>query len=110
MNGTETHSLVEPLRGPTGRLVLKHRETLRRMLREHGVRNPRLFGSVARGVDREGSDVDLLVDLPSGISLFGILRLQEDLESVLGVAVDLVPDAGLRDSVRRDVQRDLIPL
>jgi predicted nucleotidyltransferase len=80
------------------------------VLRRHGVSNPRLFGSVARGDDQEGSDVDLLVHFASGTSLFDILKLQDELEGILGVNVDLVSEAGLKDRVRLRVRQDLIAL
>ena len=49
----------------------------------------RVFGSVASGIDHEGSDVDLLVDLPAGTSLLQFARLQIEIEDVLGVKADL---------------------
>ncbi len=101
---------VEPLGGPTGRLVAAHRDELREVLRRHGVTNARLFGSVARGDDNEDSDVDLLVDFAPGTGLFTVLWIQDELETILGVEVDLIPDAGLKDRVRVRVQRDLIAL
>jgi predicted nucleotidyltransferase len=105
-----TTSGVEPLSGPTGRLVAAHRDELREVLHRHGVRNPRLFGSVARGDDHACSDVDILVDFSPGTSLFDILKIQDELMAVLGVEVDLIPAAGLKDGARVRVQRDLIAL
>ena len=69
-----------------------------------------MFGSVARGEDRPGSDVDLLADLPPGLSLFGLGRLEAELEGILGTRVDLIPAADLKPAVRARVQRDLIAL
>ena len=40
----------------------KHRETIRRLVAEAGMANPRVFGSVLRGEDKEDSDLDILVD------------------------------------------------
>jgi len=54
--------------------------------------------------------VDLLADLPAGISLFGMARLQADLESILGTRVDLVPAADLKPDVRSRVERELAAL
>ena len=54
-----------------------------------GASDVRVFGSVARGVDHDGSDIDLLVDLPMGTSLLHIIGLQLDIEDALGVKVDL---------------------
>jgi predicted nucleotidyltransferase len=102
--------VVEPLSGPTGRLVATHWDDLHEVLRRHGVTNARLFGSVARGDDHEGSDVDILVDFAPGTTLFGVLKIQDELESILGVEVDLIPDSGLKDRVRVRVQRDKIAL
>jgi len=51
----------------------------------------RVFGSVARGEDRPDSDVDLPTDFPPGLSLFGLGRLEADLEGILGARIDLIP-------------------
>ena len=48
--------------------------------------NPRVFGSVPHGTDREGSDLDLLV----GATLSDLGGLQDELESLLGIGVDLL--------------------
>lgn len=109
MTKTATPEVV-PLSGPTGRLVAAHRDQLREVLERHGVRNARLFGSVARGDDHDGSDLDVLVDFAPRRSLFTILRIQDELEAILGVPVDLVPASGLKDRVRVRVQQDLIAL
>ncbi|MFT4288429.1 nucleotidyltransferase family protein [Nocardioides sp.] len=108
---TETATpVVGPLSGPTGQLVAAHRDELREVLDHHGVKNARLFGSVARGDDRAGSDVDLLVQFAPGTSLFTVLRIQDELETILGVEVDLIPEGGLKERVRERIQRDLIAL
>jgi predicted nucleotidyltransferase len=51
-----------------------------------------VFGSVARGEDREDSDVDLLVTLPEGIDLFELVAVEQQLEDLLGVPVNVVDD------------------
>ena len=60
-----------------------------------GASNVRVFGSVARGDHREGSDVDLLVDLAPGVTLFDISRLRRELSELLGVPVDIVSSRAL---------------
>ncbi len=97
----------EPLSGPTGRRVAAHRGELREVLRRHGVTNPEIFGSAARGDDREDSDVDLLVDFAPGTDIIGSKR---ELEGVLGVPVDLVPRNGLKERVRSRASKDLLAL
>jgi predicted nucleotidyltransferase len=72
--------------------------------------NLRVFGSVARGEDRPDSDVDLLADLPPGLSLFGLGRVEANLEAILGSRVDLIPAADLKPGVRAQAERDLVAL
>ena len=98
------------LSGPVGRRVRRHRKDLVAAAAARGVHNLRLFGSVARGEDRPDSDVDLLADLPPGLSLFGLGRVEADLEAILGTRVDLIPAADLKPGVRARVERDLVAL
>ena len=56
-----------------------------------------MFGSVARGDDRFDSDVDLLVQLRPGTSLFDLVTMTEEIESLLGCRIDIVSEGGLRD-------------
>lgn len=76
----------------------------------HGARNVRVFGSVARGNVRPGSDVDFLVDLEPGRSLFDLGGLLIDLQKLLGVDVDVVTERGLRPRIRAEVLREAVPL
>ncbi len=70
-----------------------------------------MFGSVARGEDRPDSDLDLLADLPPDMGLFGLGRVQADLEAIIGSRVDLVPDKrSCKPGVRARASRDLVPL
>jgi len=73
------------------------------------VTNLRVFGSVARGQDRPDSDVDLLADLPPGMGLLGLGRVQAELEDILGTRVDLIAGT-LKPEVRARADRDLVPL
>jgi predicted nucleotidyltransferase/DNA-binding XRE family transcriptional regulator len=98
------------LSGPVGRQVRRHRHDLIAAAAAHGVKNLRVFGSVARGEDRPDSDLDLLADLPAGLSLFGLGRLEADLEAILGTRVDLIPAADLKSGVRERVKRDQVTL
>ena len=101
---------LRQLSGPVGRRVRRHRKDLVAAAAAHGVSNLRVFGSVARGEDRPDSDVDLLADLPPGLSLFGLSRLEADLEGILGARVNLIPAADLKPGVRERVESDLIAL
>ena len=68
-----------------------------------------LFGSFARGEEREDSDVDLLVkfDRSFPIGLFAYIRMHRELEELLGRKVDLVEAGTLRPAVQTTANRDL---
>lgn len=72
--------------------------------------NPRVFGSVLRGTDRDGSDLDLLVDALPGATLFDLGGLQDELESLLGVRVDLLTPADLPPKFRARVLVEAQPV
>ena len=80
------------------------------LLSQYGATNPRLFGSVARGDAREGSDLDLLVDLSPGAGneLLRVAGLAEELTGALGVRVDVVAATLLRDEVSATALADAV--
>jgi uncharacterized protein len=67
----------------------QNREAIKAVIARYTVRNPRLFGSVAAGLDHDGSDLDLLVDALPGTTLMDLCGLQHDLEELLGLPVDV---------------------
>ena len=67
----------------------QHRETIRRLVAQAGMSNPRIFGSVLRGQDSEDSDLDILVDPAPRASLLAMELLQSRIASVTGVKIDL---------------------
>ena len=91
--------------------VLKvKREEILRIAAQHGARNVRIFGSVARGEAKLGSDVDVLVDLEPGRSLLEHAALMLELEELLRCKVDVATERGLRARVRDRVLREAVPL
>lgn len=87
-----------------------HRESVRDTARRFRVVNPRVFGSVIRGEDRDGSDLDLLVDALPGTTLFDLGALQIELEELLGVRVDLLTPGDLPPRLRERVLAEAAPL
>ncbi len=77
---------------------------------KHGADEVRVFGSVVRGKEDERSDVDFLVRLAPGRSLWDVGALIADLEELLGRPVDVVPDDWLRPKVRERAKRDAVSL
>jgi len=110
MSGEMGERVLAAIRPLPHELVEIHRAGMRELLLAHGVRNPRLFGSAARGDDTRGSDVDLLVDLGDEVTGFGLARLRLELEELLGVPVDLVSSGGLEGRFRERVLRDAVAL
>ncbi|MER3436411.1 MAG: nucleotidyltransferase [Chloroflexota bacterium] len=88
----------------------RKREEILRICAKYGARNVRVFGSVARGEADEQSDLDFLVEMDSGRSLFDLGGLQYELEQLLGCQVDVVTDRGLKARIRDRVQREALPL
>jgi predicted nucleotidyltransferase len=77
-----------------------HRETIRQLVLEAGMSNPRVFGSVVRGEDNEESDLDILVDPGPGTSLMTLVRVQDELAKTTGVKIDLLTPGDLHPRFR----------
>lgn len=95
---------------PLRKLVEAHREEIRAIVARHDGRSVAVFGSVARGDERPGSDIDFLVELAPGARPFEILALGADLEEALGVKVDVGTPESLRERLREEVLAEAIPL
>ncbi len=103
-------TLPAPPHGPLASVLEVHEAEVKRIAALNGATNLRLVGSVARGDEREGSDIDLLVDFGPGRSLFDHARLVEQLSLLLGTPVDVVSSRGLKPKVRERLLRDARPL
>lgn len=97
-------------RGSALDAVFEVRDALKAGLAPLGATTLAVFGSVARGEEREDSDVDLLVDLDSNVGLFAMLRMRGIAEQILGRPVDIVPRAGLKGDMADAVRREAIAL
>lgn len=73
------------------------------ILKKYGVSRASLFGSVITGKMTNTSDIDILVQMPSGSSLFDILRVKVDLEEQLDRKVDLVQYKAIKDSLKKEI-------
>ena len=91
-------------------LVALHRQDILAVAQRYGARNVRIFGSVARGEANPGSDVDFLVEMEPGRSLFDLGGMLYDLQQMLGIEVDVVTENGLRPRIREQVLSEAIPL
>ena len=80
--------------------IQRNREQILRIAAQHGARNVRVFGSVARGEDRSDSDVDLLVEMEDGRSLLDLVGLEQALEALLERRVEVLTDASIHPGLR----------
>lgn len=78
-------------------LVAARRDEICAIVHRHRGRSVSVFGSVARGDETAGSDIDFLVEFEPGSSLFDLLHISEELQSLLGTPVDVVSAGGLKD-------------
>ena len=99
------------LSGPLGLRVRRERVRILHAVVAVGASNVRVFGSVARGEDGPDSDLDLVVEPPRGMGLFGLMRLQSEIEDIVRVKVDLVPGYdSFYPEVQANAREDLIAL
>lgn len=93
-------------------------DTLRRVKRAeiirlatlHGCRNVRVFGSVVTGASRPDSDVDFLVDVDSGRTIFDLAHFLGDLRELLGTEVDVIESRSIHPYIRERVLTEAVPI
>jgi predicted nucleotidyltransferase len=91
-------------------LLKEKREEILRLAAKYGASNVRIFGSVARRQAGPESDIDFLIDMEPGRTLFDLGGFLYELRELLGVPEDVVPEDGLRENVRSNVIREAVPL
>jgi uncharacterized protein len=91
-------------------LLEKHRDQVREVLQRFRMENPRIFGSAARGEDTEQSDLDILVDVPPGTSLYDLAGVEIELEALLGCKVEVLTKGFLAPDVAEQTEADLVPI
>jgi len=95
------------VRGQLGfraRELRRHRRRLLDAARERGVLQVRVFGSLARGEDAPGGDIDLLVELEPGRTLLDLAAFRRDAEEILSIPVDVATPDMLKERIRTEVQ------
>lgn len=83
--------------------LIENRQAVLDVAARHRATNVRVFGSVARGDDTSGSDVDLLVDMPADASLYDLIELSIEIESLLGRPADILTERGLNPHLRERI-------
>ena len=91
-------------------LLSNNRDEILQIAARYGASNVRVFGSLARGEAGPESDIDFLVDMEPGRSLFDLGGLLMDLKKLLGVEVDVATEQGLRSRIRERVLKEAVML
>ncbi|QAU12158.1 DNA polymerase beta [Halorubrum sp. BOL3-1] len=79
-----------------------------RLEQEYPISELGIFGSYARGEQRSDSDLDVLVAFERPVTLFDLVRLENELTGELGVEVDLVTKDSLKPRIESQVTDDLV--
>jgi uncharacterized protein len=96
MQNKETHFDVNQIR----LLILERKDEIKEKFKAEVVG---IFGSYARGEEKEGSDIDVLVRFEEGASLFDLVGIGYYLEDIFGVPVDVVSERGLNPIIKNDI-------
>lgn len=102
---TTTRQAEQP---PTLAMLIERRTEILSAAARHGASNLRVYGSVARGEARPGSDIDVLVDMEDGRSLLDLAGLHLELEDLLGFRVEIGTD--VKPRLRNRVHAEAITL
>jgi len=90
--------------------LVAHRSEIREIVLAHRAMNARVFGSVAKGLDSELSDLDILVDTTSETTLFDLGAIRYKLRNLLGVPVDVITPSAIPDSFRQTIIAQAQPI
>ena len=76
-----------------------------------GVKRLWIFGSYVRGEQKEGSDIDILVEFERGKKTFdNYMDLKFFLEEILGKEVDLITVEALKPRIKNYIWKEAIPV
>jgi predicted nucleotidyltransferase len=100
---------MKVLRRRPSEILAEHRGETLAIAHRYEAQNVRVFGSLAGGEDTPESDVDLLVDLEPGATLFDLSIFRLDMVDLLGMEVDIVP-SGSGDSIMERILSEAVPL
>jgi len=106
----EYHSVVSKTIMDWPDLLRQKRQTILKLASKYGVKNLRVFGSVARGEATNKSDLDLLADIDDDRSLLDVVGLEQDLEELLGRKVDLLTEGGVSPYLKDRIYKEARPL
>lgn len=81
---------------------------LARLLKARGASRVAVFGSYARGEERPGSDLDIIVDFSEQKSLMDIIGIEQELSDKLGLKVDLLTEKAISPYLIDRVRKEMV--
>lgn len=81
----------------------KIRKVIVTTLRKYGIKRAGIFGSYVRGEQKKGSDIDILIEPPRGMSLVGFVHLKYELERKLHKKIDLISYRGIHPLLKKQI-------
>ena len=91
-------------------VLLTLKNHLPELQKNHGVKSLGIFGSHANGLSKRSSDLDLLVEFETVPTMFGFVRLERHLSTILGVKVDLVMKTALKPEIGKRILSEVMPV
>ena len=88
----------------------KYKKEILKIASLHGVKNIKVFGSVARGEQNQNSDIDFVVEMKKGKTILNRIALMQDLKNLLGQEVDVVTYKSLRERIKQDIIKDSVEI
>ncbi|MHA1239011.1 MAG: nucleotidyltransferase family protein [Candidatus Odinarchaeia archaeon] len=76
------------------------------ILKKHGVKKIKIFGSYARGEQRDTSDLDVIVEFEKRKSLLELVGIEQELEDALGIKVDLLTRASISPYLIERIEKE----
>jgi len=79
------------------KIMKEHKEELKK---KYKIKEIKIFGSYARGEQKERSDIDIIVDFEETLTLIELIRLEEEIERILGIKVDLLTEESISPFIK----------
>lgn len=80
------------------------RNSVEPIAKSYGVKKVYLFGSYAKQCETEQSDIDLLIEKGSPMSLLKLSGMRQAVEEALGISVDLLTLSGIEDDFKKEIE------
>ena len=94
----------------TNKEIEKIKAKIIKILKRNNVKRAGIFGSYARGDYKKNSDIDILVDIPKDVNLFGFVGIKLELEDKLGKKVDLVEYVAIKPLIKKNILEEEIKI